>query len=185
MNHAVAPDRGLPRAEPDRAHPRVVVMGVSGCGKSAVGQALAARLGVPFIEGDALHPGANVAKMAAGVPLTDDDRRGWLAAIAAQLSAAKGTGAVVACSALKRHYRDQLRDAAPGLRLVHLSGPEPLLAQRLAARSGHYMPPSLLPSQLATLEPPALDEQALILDITEPATQLAERAAQWLLELPA
>lgn len=177
---------------PDRVHPglergpvRAVVMGVSGCGKSTVGQALAARLGVPFIEGDALHPGANVAKMAAGVPLTDDDRRDWLAAIAAQLAAAQVTGAVVACSALKRRYREQLRAAAPGLRLVHLTGPEPLLARRLAARSGHYMPPSLLPSQLATLEPPALDEHALILDITEPPEQLAAHAARQLLEHPA
>lgn len=179
----MAPERGLPRFDP--ILPRVVVMGVSGCGKSTVGQALAARLGVPFIEGDALHPGANVAKMAAGVPLTDDDRRDWLAAIATQLAESATTGAVVACSALKRRYRDQLRAAAPGLRLVHLAGPEPLLARRLAARSGHYMPPSLLPSQLATLEPPALDEHALILDITEPAGQLAERAAQQLLGQPA
>lgn len=107
----MAPERGLPRFDP--ILPRVVVMGVSGCGKSTVGQALAARLGVPFIEGDALHPGANVAKMAAGVPLTDDDRRDWLAAIATQLAESATTGAVVACSALKRRYRDQLRAAVP------------------------------------------------------------------------
>ncbi len=161
---------------------RVVVMGVSGCGKSTVGAALAQRLGVGFIEGDALHPPANVHKMAAGTPLTDDDRRGWLDAIAQALRAAEGQGAVVACSALKRRYRDRLREAAPGLRLVHLAGAEPLLAQRLARRSGHYMPASLLPSQLATLEPPALDEHALILDITEPPEALAERAARQLLQ---
>lgn len=158
---------------------RVVVMGVSGCGKSTVGRLLAARLGLPYIEGDELHPAENVARMAAGTPLTDDDRLPWLQRVGERLSA-EPRGAVVACSALRRRYRDRLREQAPGLRLVFLYGPAQLLAGRLAARQGHYMPASLLPSQLQALEPPQADEQALALDIDAPAEQLAERAHQWL-----
>lgn len=151
----------------------VVVMGVSGCGKTTVGQGLAAALGLPFIEGDDLHPPANVARMAAGIPLTDADREGWLQSIGAAL-AAEPRGAVASCSALKRAYRDRLRAAVPGLRLVHLHGAPALLAERLALRRGHYMPPSLLQSQLDTLELPGADEHAIVLDIgLTPEQQLA------------
>ena len=149
------------------AAPQLVVMGVSGCGKSSVGAGLAQALGVEFVEGDLLHPPHNVALMAAGIPLGDEDRAGWLASIGQRLGRAQaaGQGLVVSCSALKRRYRDGLRAACPGLRFVYLHGPAALLRQRMAGRSGHYMPASLLDSQLATLEPPAADEQALILDI--------------------
>ena len=144
---------------------RIVVMGVSGCGKSTVGQALASALGVPFIEGDELHPPRNVALMASGTPLTDDDRRDWLHAVAAALSRATDTGAVAACSALKRSYRDILRGGAPGLRFVHLVGERAVLEERMRRRSGHYMPASLLQSQLDILEPPTADEAAVTLDL--------------------
>ena len=162
--------------------PRVVVMGVSGCGKSTVGRALAATLGVHYVEGDELHPPANVQRMAAGVALTDADRHGWLVDVGQQLAnaTAQERGVVVACSALKRSYRDLLRCAASDLRLVHLQGDEATLAQRLAARQGHYMPASLLQSQLQTLQPPEADEAALVLDIQAPAEQLAAQAAFWL-----
>jgi carbohydrate kinase (thermoresistant glucokinase family) len=154
--------------------PIVVVMGVSGCGKSSVGVRLAAALGVDYLEGDALHPPENIARMRSGTPLTDDDRRGWLQALAGRLAQAHvgGRGLVLACSALKRGYRDTLRGGAPGLRLVHLHGPRELLARRIAARSDHYMPASLLDSQLATLEPPGLDEAALAVDIQAPTDQI-------------
>jgi gluconokinase len=159
---------------PDPRGLRVVVMGVSGCGKTTVGRALAARLGLPYIEGDDLHPPHNVARMAAGVPLTDADREGWLQAVARELADAPG-GAVVSCSALKRRYRELLRRAAPDLRLVHLHGPRELLAARLAGRQGHYMPASLLPSQFEALEPPVADEHAISIDVSAPPeTILAE-----------
>jgi carbohydrate kinase (thermoresistant glucokinase family) len=151
---------------------RVVVMGVSGCGKSTVGSALAEGLGLRFVEGDALHPPHNVALMAAGTPLTDEDRHDWLKAVAATLAAAETDGVVVSCSALKRSYRDLLRGSAPDLKLVHLRGGHALLAHRLQARKGHYMPPSLLQSQLDTLEPPADDEHAITLDIGPPPEML-------------
>lgn len=155
-------------------------MGVSGCGKSTLGQALAQRLAVPFIEGDELHPPRNVQLMASGTPLTDEDRREWLQAIASKLAAAEPTGAVVACSALKRSYRELLRASAPDLRLVHLSGAENVLAQRMRERTGHYMPPSLLRSQLDTLQPPAADEHAVVLNIESPREQmLAAICRQW------
>jgi carbohydrate kinase (thermoresistant glucokinase family) len=162
--------------------PRVVVMGVSGCGKSTVGRLLAARLGVHYVEGDELHPPDNVARMAAGVPLTDADRHGWLQEVAGQLANAtsQARGVVVSCSALKRRYREQLRAAAPDLRFIHLQGTEALLRERLAARRGHYMPASLLQSQLDTLEPPAADEPALSLSIEAPPQQLAADAERWL-----
>jgi hypothetical protein len=153
--------------------PRLIIMGVSGCGKSTVGQHLAQRIGVPFLEGDALHPVRNVALMAAGTPLTDADRAGWLDAIAERLSALDfHEGLVVSCSALKRAYRDHLRAAAPDLQFVHLHGTRAMLASRLRARQGHYMPPALLDSQLDTLEMPSPDESVLTLDIAEPADLL-------------
>ena len=150
--------------------PRLIIMGVSGCGKSTVGQRLAQRLGVPFLEGDALHPPHNVALMAAGTPLTDADRADWLDAIAHRLSSLQtDEGLVVSCSALKRVYRDRLRAASPDLQFVHLHGDHTLLAARIGQRQGHYMPPALLTSQLETLEIPTADEAALSLDIAEPA----------------
>lgn len=151
----------------------IVVMGVSGCGKTTVGRALAAALVLPFIEGDELHPPRNVALMAAGTPLTDEDRLDWLQAVAAALAAAAaGTGAVAACSALKRSYRDMLRSGAPALRLVHLTGDPALLAERMRRRAGHYMPASLLQSQLDILEPPQPDEGAIALDVTATPEQV-------------
>ena len=165
----------LAQASPPR---QVVVMGVSGCGKSTVGALLASALGAGFIEGDALHPARNVALMAAGTPLTDDDRAGWLAEIADRLGQAHaaGAGLVVSCSALKRSYRDLLRAPCPGLQFVYLQGTPDQLSARLQARTGHYMPPSLLNSQLATLEPPGLDEPALTLNISPPVAQIAALA---------
>ena len=161
--------------------PRVVIMGVSGCGKSTVGERLAQRLGVPFLEGDALHPPHNVALMAAGTPLTDADRADWLDAIAGHLSGLHAdAGLVVSCSALKRVYRDRLRAAAFNLQFVHLYGDPALLASRLAQRQGHYMPPALLISQLETLEIPSADESALSLDIAEPADNLVAQIEQHL-----
>ena len=153
---------------------KVVVMGVCGCGKSSVGSGLAERLGVEFVEGDALHAPENVAKMSAGVPLTDADRAGWLDAIGVVL--ARPGGRVVTCSALRRSYRDRLRAAAPELRFIHLHGARSVLEQRLSERSGHYMPASLLQSQLDTLEPPGADEAAITLDIARPIETLVAHA---------
>ncbi|NHZ90737.1 AAA family ATPase [Massilia sp. CCM 8733] len=151
-------------------------MGVSGCGKSTVGQALARELDVPFVEGDQFHPAANVAKMSAGVPLDDDDRAGWLHALQAQIREARerGAGLVLSCSALKRRYRDLLRQGDPALRFAHLDGPRELIAARMQARAGHYMPPSLLDSQLRDLEPLQPDEAGVLLDIgSAPGQQVA------------
>ncbi len=144
-------------------------MGVAGAGKSVIGAALAQALGVDFVDGDGYHPAENVRRMSAGIPLTDDDRMGWLRLLAARLSEAKdaGTGLVVACSALKRSYRDVLRGGAGDVRFIHLYGQRTLLAQRLAERSGHFMPPSLLESQLATLQEPTPDEGAWSCDIRD------------------
>jgi carbohydrate kinase (thermoresistant glucokinase family) len=160
---------------------RIVVMGVSGCGKTTVGRLLAQALALPYVEGDELHPPENVARMAAGIALTDVDRQGWLQAVAQRLAdtQARQRGVVVTCSALKRRYREQLRAAAPDLQLVYLSGPPALLAERLAHRQGHYMPPSLLQSQLVTLEPPQADEPALCADVSQPpAAIVAELVRQ-------
>jgi gluconokinase len=147
---------------------RVVVMGVSGSGKSSVGRELADVMGVPFADGDALHSAANVAKMASGVPLMDNDRWPWLADVGAWL-AGQTDGGVVACSALKRSYRDALRAAAPGTRFVHLFVDEAVLATRMGVRrerDGHFMAPGMLSSQLADLEPLARDEEGLSIDVT-------------------
>ena len=143
----------------------IVVMGVSGCGKSSLGVALSEMLGIPFFEGDALHPPANVEKMRSGTPLTDDDRLPWLTRVAESLDA--HPSAIVSCSALKRSYRDHIRARAGDVQFIHLAGSRDVLAQRMAARPGHYMPVSLLDSQLATLEPPGADE-ALTIDIALP-----------------
>jgi len=169
----------------DTPAPLVVVMGVSGCGKSTVGRLLAEQLKSEFIEGDELHPPDNVARMAAGVPLTDDDRRGWLLTIAARLAAARAARQplVVSCSALKRSYRDLLRGAAPALAFVHLHGERALLEARMSARADHFMPPSLLVSQLQTLERPGPDERAQTFDTALPPTLIAAQAAAWLATL--
>ncbi len=147
-----------------------VIMGVSGSGKSLIGAKLAAALHIDFVEGDDLHPPENVQRMAAGVPLTDDNRRGWLLRIADRLHDAQRAriGLVVSCSALKRIYRDLLRSSGSAdVRFVYLAGSRELLAERLAKRRGHFMPASLLESQLATLEEPAPDEDAWVCDIRE------------------
>lgn len=142
----------------------VVMMGVSGSGKSSVGAALAERMGWPFEEGDDLHPPENRAKMSAGVPLTDADRAPWLDRIADWMHGRFGAGGVVSCSALRRAYRDRLRDADPDVRFVLVDPGREELQRRLAARKGHFMPPALLDSQLATLERPDPDERVLVLD---------------------
>lgn len=139
-------------------------MGVSGSGKSTVGAALARRLRVPFVDADTLHPAANIAKMAAGEPLDDDDRHPWLETVGEWLAAHRA-GAVVSCSALKRTYRDQLRAHCPGVQFLHLSGSPELIGARLAARTDHFMPPALLRSQLDTLEPLGPDEAGMTVDV--------------------
>jgi carbohydrate kinase (thermoresistant glucokinase family) len=167
---------------------QVVVMGVSGCGKSTVGALLAHGLGGEFVEGDSLHPASNVAKMAAGTPLNDADREGWLQTIAEQLGTAHAAGhsLIVSCSALKRSYRDTLRASAPDLRFVYLRGDFDLLGARIAARAGHYMPASLLASQFAALQEPTDDEHAITLDCRlEPETLAAQALAALTTESPA
>jgi carbohydrate kinase (thermoresistant glucokinase family) len=145
----------------------LVVMGVSGSGKTTIARGLAQREGWTLLEGDAFHPPANVAKMAAGTPLDDADRWPWLRAIAAEIDAtiARGESAVVACSALKRAYRDILIGNRNGVVLVYLQGSRALIGERMAARKGHFMPPALLDSQFATLEEPAPEEHAIVTDI--------------------
>jgi gluconokinase len=157
-----------------------VVMGVSGSGKSLIGSRLARALGLEFVEGDSYHSSENVARMSAGIPLTDEDRQAWLAAIAARLDAARraGVGLVVSCSALKRSYRDVLRAGVSvvsgfsrtvsDVQFVYLEGDRSLIEQRLADRRGHFMPSSLLDSQFAVLEPPSADEDAWVCDIRQP-----------------
>ena len=147
-----------------------VIMGVAGSGKTTIGELLAHALGIPFLEGDDLHPRANIERMAHGIPLTDEDRRPWLLAIAQRLREAEqsGSGLVVTCSALKRSYRDLLRShGAAETRFVYLRGSEPTIAERLARRRGHFMPASLLESQFAALEEPGDDEHASVFDIRE------------------
>jgi len=147
-----------------------VVMGVSGSGKSLIGSRLARALGLEFVEGDSYHSPENVARMSAGIPLTDEDRQAWLAAIAARLAAARraDVGLVVSCSALKRSYRDVLRAGKTDIQFVYLEGDRSLIEQRLAGRRGHFMPSSLLDSQFAILEPPSADEDAWVCDISQP-----------------
>jgi len=153
-----------------------VVMGVSGCGKTRIGAHLAKAMGVPFIEGDDYHPPENVRRMSSGIPLTDEDRAGWLQTLAARIREAKdaGTGLVLACSALKRSYREILRDAASpeALRFIYLRGTREVIAERLRARKGHFMPPALLESQFAALEEPRPDEEAWVYDIGGPAEEM-------------
>ena len=146
----------------------IVVMGVSGSGKSTLGERLGAALGVPFRDADEFHPAANIARMTSGVALEDADRWPWLDAIGAAIRATQG-GVVIACSALRRVYRDRIRAAAGRpVTFVFLDGSRPVLAARLGGRKGHFMPPSLLDSQLATLEPPTADEHAIRVSIDLP-----------------
>ncbi len=160
----------------------VVMMGVTGSGKSVVGTALATRLGARFIEGDRLHPPENIARMSAGIALTDADRAGWLDRIAAAIvtETAAGHAVVATCSALKRRYRDRLRAAAPGLVFVYLDIDRATAHRRVESRKHHFMPASLVDSQFADLEPPAADEDALRLDATRVVDELAAAAADWL-----
>jgi len=160
----------------------IVVMGVSGSGKSTVGAALAQRLRVPFADADDLHPPANIAKMTAGQPLDDDDRYPWLEVIGEWL-ADHPDGAVISASALKRKYRDQLRRHCPAVEFVHLSGPPELIAARQATRPGHFMPTTLMASQFATLEPLQPDERGVTIDVDQDidaivASYLAHAAAE-------
>jgi gluconokinase len=149
-------------AVPDRAP--VVVMGVSGSGKSMVGSALAQRLRVPFLDADTLHPPANIAKMTAGEPLNDDDRHPWLEMVGEWLAGHRD-GGVVACSALKRKYRDQLRAHCQRVEFLHLSGSPELIGRRLATRSGHFMPAALLQSQFDALQPLGADERGVVINL--------------------
>lgn len=154
----------------------IVVMGVSGAGKSSVGIALALLLGVGFVDADELHPPANVAKMAGGISLTDTDRWPWLDLVGAAFADAHETGLVIACSALKRSYRDAIRAAAPGVEFVHLRVSRPTLAERVTLRPDHFMPPSLLDSQLEILEPLEPDEAGVTVDSEGSVHDTAERA---------
>jgi len=155
----------------------VVVMGVSACGKSTIAHELVDRLGWAFAEGDDFHSDANVAKMHAGHALTDDDRWPWLRSIAAWIGAREqaGDNAIVTCSALRRSYRDLLRAGHPSVFFVHLTASRAVLSDRIAHRQGHYMPTSLLASQLATLEPLAADEPGAAVDVDDPPDVVAER----------
>lgn len=152
-----------------------VVMGVSGCGKSTVAMALAERAGGVYLDADDFHPAANKEKMAAGVPLTDDDRWGWLDALNAELRGRTSETIFLACSALREVYRERLRAGLPGLRFIYLKGTKEVIRKRLEARKGHYMPPSLLDSQFATLEEPA---DAIVVDIDQPMASMIEEAAR-------
>jgi gluconokinase len=145
----------------------IVVMGVSGSGKSTVGAALAQRLRVPFADADDFHPQANIAKMTAGEPLDDDDRYPWLEAIGEWLAAHDGSGGVMSCSALKRKYRDQLRRHCAGVEFLHLAGTPEVIGRRQASRPGHFMPASLLASQFKTLEPLEPDERGVTIDVDQ------------------
>ncbi|HJU16272.1 MAG TPA: gluconokinase [Stellaceae bacterium] len=154
----------------------IVVMGVSGAGKTTVGKRLADRLGWEFIEGDRLHPPENVAKMKSGQPLDDADRAPWLAAVAQAIDDCRSRGghAVVACSALKQRYRQVIIGDRPDVRLVYLAGSRARIAERLKARRGHFMPASLLDSQFAALEPPAADERPIIVPVEAPVATIVE-----------
>ena len=156
------PRRSNLSAVPDAAP--IVVMGVSGSGKSTVASALAQRLRVPFVDADTLHPRANIAKMTAGEPLNDTDRYPWLKRVGEWLAAHRA-GGVVSCSALKRKYRDRLRAHCPRVEFLHLSGSPELINRRMSARTGHFMPPALLRSQFDALEPLGADEAGVTVDI--------------------
>ncbi len=160
--------------EPDATRTLVVVMGVSGVGKTTVGELLAKRLGVSFADADEFHPPANIAKMSDGVPLVDDDRWPWLDAIGSWLSDRAASGAVVTCSALRESYRDAIRAQAPMTWFLYLEGDAALIRARLTQRPSHFMPASLLDSQLANLEPPADHERAVVESADQPPDAIVE-----------
>jgi carbohydrate kinase (thermoresistant glucokinase family) len=176
----VADATGVHRLDSARAHrgspPILVVMGVSGSGKSTIAEELSARLGWPFEEGDSLHPESNIAKMHAGIPLTDADRLPWLERVAAWIDGqrAKKQPGIVSCSALKRSYRQIIIGDRPEVRLVYLRGGRNLIAEHLAGRHGHFMPSALLQSQIDTLEEPDPGEDPLTVDAAAPAEQVAD-----------
>ena len=153
----------------------LVVMGVAGCGKSAVGERLAAALGLPLVEGDSFHPPGNIRKMQQGVALTDEDRAGWLQQLGVELSARPG-GTVLTCSALKRSYRERLRAASPGLRFVHLALSQPDALERVARRAGHFSPPSLVASQFESLQDPSGEPGVVVVDALLPLDQVVGQA---------
>ncbi|MDP3760875.1 MAG: gluconokinase [Ramlibacter sp.] len=157
----------------------VVVMGVAGCGKSAVGERIAQALGLPLVEGDEFHPASNIDKMKRGLALGDEDRAGWLDRLALEL-ARQPAGAVLTCSALKRSYRDRLRAAVPGLRFVHLQLSQDEALRRVQARGGHFYPPSLVASQFEALEDPAGEPGVLGVDAGLPLDAVATQALGWL-----
>jgi gluconokinase len=179
----MGPTPNAARGTADRLRPGrlpVVVMGVSGSGKTTIGTRLAHALDLPFVEGDELHPRENIAKMSRGEPLTDEDRAPWLAAVGRVLTDSERypSGVVVACSALRKAYRDRLRTRAPGVRFVFLDAPRTVIEPRVAARSHHFMPPSLLASQFATLERPGTEETDVVtVDATAQAPRAVETAA--------
>jgi gluconokinase len=177
----MAEGEALPgRPGPDGPVAAIVVMGVAGCGKTAVGEGIAARLGWHFIEGDRLHPPENIAHMSSGQPLTDGLREGWLDAIGMAIAEtlAGGRGVVAACSALKRKYRDRLRAFQPDILFVHLNIDRETAWQRVSSRKHHFMPASLVESQFAALEPPQDDEFAIVLNGLEPVDVLSAKAAR-------
>ncbi len=159
----------------------LVVMGVSGCGKSAVGAEIALNSGGRLIEGDAFHPPANIEKMSAGIPLNDEDRAGWLTRLGEEMAAALANGEhpVLTCSSLKLIYRQRLRDAVPGLGFVFLELSKELASERCSHRPGHFMPASLVDSQFATLEPPYGEPLTLIVDASQPIDVIGKQAAAW------
>ena len=164
----------------------IVVMGVSGCGKTSVAEGIAAALRFGFIEGDLLHPAANVEKMSRGVPLTDEDRWPWLDAIGREMGDAvgKGQGIVVSCSSLRKAYRDRLRQAAGGdVTFVFLKGSRELLLERMRARKNHFMPVNLLDSQLATLEDPSNEPGVVVVDIAPPIATIIDESLRRLQRL--
>lgn len=184
---ASAPDTSLEETAANHLPAPVVVMGVSGCGKSSVGEAIAKAFATDFIEGDALHPPENIAKMSAGTPLTDEDRWPWLDAVGKTLHEGSDAGhaVVVSCSALKKVYRDHLRQAAGGrLAFVYLTGTRAVLESRMGHRTGHFMPTTLLDSQLATLEPPTGEDLVVTVDIDRPLEAVVIAAIDGLGNLP-
>ena len=160
----------------------IVIMGVAGSGKTTVGKALAEATGIEFRDGDDLHPQSNIEKMSSGIPLTDEDRWPWLERVGATLAEATGSIAV-GCSALKRSYRDRIRQMAKGpVTFVYLQGGKDLISRRMNVREGHFMPPSLVDSQFAALEPPAPDEDALTVDISQPGDLVIARLRHHFME---
>ncbi|WP_417413262.1 gluconokinase [Hoeflea sp.] len=155
-------------------------MGVSGCGKTSVGEGLSKSTGIRFIDGDALHPKANVDKMSAGNPLTDEDRWPWLEAIGREF-AKSPEPLIIGCSALKRSYRDRIRHQAGAMvTFIHLTGTREVIGKRMQARKDHFMPPALLDSQFAALEPPTADEDSISIDIDQPLEAIIAQAAEHL-----